>query len=139
MWTVIGIWLAGIPVADQTARTRHDREARIVALDLTDGKRSCACSRMPDEPADLRSTLLQDHVWRQREGLWPKVIGVNLARGGRPARRWVLLLAEGERGVDVVEACRYFDAGDVTARGASWQAVGCPTDVHIEGLVVRGS
>jgi hypothetical protein len=48
----------------------HDREARIVALDIPDRE---AILRVledgPEELLELRATLLQEHVRRQREGL----------------------------------------------------------------------
>ena len=83
MCTVAVMWLAGIPVADKdvlhlaaslrrsrarrhrrTARTRlrrarvSDREAILRVLE--------DCS---EELVELRATLLQEHVWRRREGL----------------------------------------------------------------------
>ena len=83
------MWHAGIPVADnavlrlaaslreaeliETAeRLEHayDREARIVALDVTDLEAILrVLEDSPEELLELRATLLQEHVWRLREGL----------------------------------------------------------------------
>ena len=83
------MWLAGIPVADRAVlrlvaslreaelidtaeRLEHayDREARIVALDIPDREAILrVLEDCPDELLELRATLLQEHVWRKREGL----------------------------------------------------------------------
>ena len=83
------MWLAGIPVADTAVRhlaaslreaelifaaerleRAYDREARIVALDIPDREAILrVLEDCPEELAELRATLLQEHVWRQREGL----------------------------------------------------------------------
>ena len=83
------MWLAGIPVADRAVlhlaaslrqaelvetaeRLEHayDREARIVALDIPDREAILrVLEDCPEELAELRATLLQEHVWRKREGL----------------------------------------------------------------------
>ncbi len=83
------MWLAGIPVADkavlqlaaslreaelvdtaETLERAYDREARIVALDIPDREGILrVLEEYPDELLQLRATLLQAHVWRQREGL----------------------------------------------------------------------
>ena len=83
------MWLAGIPVADKAVlhlaaslreaeltftaerlERAYDREARIVALDNPDREAILrALEDCPEELAELRATLLQEHVWRQREGL----------------------------------------------------------------------
>ena len=48
----------------------YDREARIVALDIPDREAILrVLEECPEEMLDLRATLLQEHVWRQREGL----------------------------------------------------------------------
>ncbi len=82
-------WLAGIPVADKTVlqlagslreaelvetaerlERAYDREARIVALDVTDREAILrVLEECPEELLELRATLLQEHAWRQREGL----------------------------------------------------------------------
>ena len=89
MCTVAVIWLAGIPVADRAVlhlaaslreaelvftaerlERAYDREARIVALDIPDREAILrVLEDCPEELAELRATLLQEHVWRQREGL----------------------------------------------------------------------
>ncbi len=89
MCTVVGMWLAGIPVADKTVlqlagslreaelvetaerlERAYDREARIVALDVTDREAILrVLEECPEELLELRVTLLQEHVWRRREGL----------------------------------------------------------------------
>ena len=81
--------LAGIPVADKAvlrlaAKLReaelvdtaerleqaYDREARIVALDVSDREAILSVlEECPEELLELRATLLQEHVWRKREGL----------------------------------------------------------------------
>ena len=81
--------LAGIPVADRAVlhlaaslreaefvgtavrlERAYDREARIVALDIPDREAILrVLEDCPEELAELRATLLQEHVWRQREGL----------------------------------------------------------------------
>ena len=91
MCTVVVMWLAGIPVADRAVlhlaaslreaelvRTAerleraYDREARIVALDIPDREAILrVLEDCPEELAELRATLLQEHVWRQREGSSP--------------------------------------------------------------------
>ena len=83
------MWLAGLPVAyravlELTRRLReielvataerleraHDREAKIVALDVDDREAILrVLEDCPNELEELRATLLQEHVWRQREGL----------------------------------------------------------------------
>ena len=82
------MWLAGIPVADRAPRARrqpprsrahprrrtvkraYDREARIVALDIPDREAILrVLEECPEELAELRATLLQEHVWRKREAL----------------------------------------------------------------------
>ena len=48
----------------------YDRKARIVALDIPDREAILrVLEDCPEELAELRATLLQEHVWRQREGL----------------------------------------------------------------------
>ena len=48
----------------------YDREARIVALEISDREAILrVLEDCPEELAELRATLLQEHVWRQREGL----------------------------------------------------------------------
>ena len=48
----------------------YDHEARIVALDVTDREAILrVLEDAPEELLELRATLLQEHVWRQREGL----------------------------------------------------------------------
>ena len=84
-----GMWLAGIPVTDKTVlqlaaslreaelidtaeilERAYDREAKIVTLDIPAREADPACARgVPEEMLELRATLLQEHVWRQREGL----------------------------------------------------------------------
>ena len=81
--------LAGIPVADRAilhlaANLReaelvataelleqaYDRETRIVALDIPDREAILrVLADCPEELLELRATLLQEHVWRKREGL----------------------------------------------------------------------
>ena len=88
MCTVVRMWLAGIPVADRAVlqlaaslreaelvdtaerlERAYDREARIVALDIPDREAILrVLEDCPEELAELRATLLQEHVWRQREG-----------------------------------------------------------------------
>jgi hypothetical protein len=83
------MWLAGIPVADRAvlhlaASLREadliasaellegacDREARIMALDIPDCEAILrVLEECPEELLELRATLLQEHVWRKREGL----------------------------------------------------------------------
>ncbi len=83
------MWLAGIPVADKAVlqlaaslrqaelvdtaeilERAYDREARIVALEVTDREAILrVLEECPEELLELRATLLQEHVWRQREGL----------------------------------------------------------------------
>ena len=47
-----------------------DREARIVALDVPDREAILrVLDECPEELLELRATLLQEHVWRQRERL----------------------------------------------------------------------
>jgi hypothetical protein len=47
-----------------------DREARIVALDVPEREAILrVLEDCPEELLELRATLLQEHVWRQREGL----------------------------------------------------------------------
>ena len=83
------VYLAGIPVLDRLVlelarRLRdaelvdtaerlegaYDREARIVALEISDRE---AILRVledgPEEFAELRGVLVNEHVWRKREGL----------------------------------------------------------------------
>ena len=89
MCTVGCMWLAGIPVADKAVlslaasvreaelihtaerlETAYDREARIVALDIPDREAILrVLEDCPDGLLELRATLLQEHVWRQRERL----------------------------------------------------------------------
>jgi hypothetical protein len=48
----------------------YDREARIVALDIPDREAILrVLEDCPEEMLELRPTLLQEHVWRHREGL----------------------------------------------------------------------
>ena len=48
----------------------YDREARIVALDIPDREAILrVLEDCPEELTGLRATLLQEHVWRRREGL----------------------------------------------------------------------
>jgi hypothetical protein len=48
----------------------YDREARIVALDSRDREAILrVLEDRPEEMLELRATLLQEHVWRKREGL----------------------------------------------------------------------
>ena len=48
----------------------YDREARIVALDILDREAILrVLEDCPEELLELRATFLQEHVWRQREGL----------------------------------------------------------------------
>ena len=83
------MWLAGIPVADRAVlllaaslreaeltfaaerlERAYDREARIIALDIPDREAILrALEDCPEELAELRAMLLQEHVWRKREGL----------------------------------------------------------------------
>ena len=83
------MWLACIPVADKAVlqlaaslreaelvdtaerlERAYDREARIVALDITDREAILrVLEECPEELLELRATLLQEHVWRKREGL----------------------------------------------------------------------
>ena len=83
------MWLAGIPVDDKAVlrpaaslreaelvetaeifERAYDREARIVALEVTDREAILrVLEECPEEMLELRATLLQEHVWRQREGL----------------------------------------------------------------------
>ncbi len=82
------MWLAGIPVADKTVlwlaaslreaelvdtaerlEYAYDREARTVALDVPDREAILrVLEECPEGLVELRATLLQEHVWRQREG-----------------------------------------------------------------------
>ena len=91
MCTVVGMWLAGIPVDDRAIlrlaaslreaelidtaerlERAYDREARIVALKVTDREAILrVLEECPEEMLELRATLLQEHVWRQAEGLHP--------------------------------------------------------------------
>jgi hypothetical protein len=66
--------LAAQPPRSRTHRHRleraYDREARIVALDIPDREAIlCVVEDCPEELLELPATLLQEHVWRQREGL----------------------------------------------------------------------
>ena len=83
------MWLARIPVADKAVlqlaaslreaelvdtaerlEQAYDREARIVALDVPDREAILrVLEECPEELLELRVTLLQEHVWRKREGL----------------------------------------------------------------------
>ena len=83
------MWLAGIPVADKIVlrlaadlreaelvdtaeilERAYDHEARIVALDIPDREAILrVLEECPEELLELRATLLQEHVWRKREGL----------------------------------------------------------------------
>jgi hypothetical protein len=85
------MWLAGVPVSDEhvvelVRRLRElslgghadhleralDRGARIVALDVSDREAILqALEGCPDSLADLRSVLVDDHLWRAREGPEP--------------------------------------------------------------------
>ena len=48
----------------------YDREARIVALDIPDCEAILrVLEDCPEEMLELRAMLLQEHVWRQCEGL----------------------------------------------------------------------
>ena len=98
MCTVVRMWLAGIPVADRAVlqlaaslreaelvdtaerlERAYDREARIVALDIPDREAILrVLEDCPEELAELRATLLQEHVWRKREG------ALAHSNGGRP-------------------------------------------------------
>ena len=89
MCTVVDMWLAGIPVADNTVlqlaaslreaelvdtakRLEHayDREARIVALDVPDREAILrVLEECSEELLELRATLLQEAVWRRGEAL----------------------------------------------------------------------
>ena len=89
MCTVVVMWLAGIPVADKAVldlaaslreaelvdtaerlERAYDREARIVALDIPDREAILrVLEECPEGLLELRATLLQEHVWLQREGL----------------------------------------------------------------------
>ncbi len=89
MCTLVVLWLAGIPVADKAVlhlaaslreadliftaerlERAYDREARIVALDIPDREAILrVLEDCPEELGELRATLLQEHVWRKREGL----------------------------------------------------------------------
>ena len=80
MCTVVVMWLAGIPVADKAVlrlagslrqaelvdtaerlERAYDREARIVALDVTDREAILrVLEECPDELLELRATLLQE-------------------------------------------------------------------------------
>ena len=87
--TVGVLWLAGIPgrrqsrpplatslseaeliaTAERLERA-YDREARIVALEIPDREAILrVLEDCPEEMLELRATLLQEHVWRKREGL----------------------------------------------------------------------
>ncbi len=58
-----------IDTAERLERA-YDREARIVALDATDREAILrVLEDCPDELLELRATLLQEQVWREREGL----------------------------------------------------------------------
>ena len=81
------MWLAGIPVADRAVlqpagslreaelvderlERAYDREARIVALDITDREAILrVLEECPEELLELRATLLQERIWLQREAL----------------------------------------------------------------------
>ena len=83
------MWLAGIPVADRDVlqlagslrdaelvgtaerlERAYDREARVIALDIPDREAILpVLEDCPEELGELRATLLQEHVWRKREGL----------------------------------------------------------------------
>ena len=83
------MWLAGVPVSDEhvvelVRRLREsdlddhadhleralDRGARIVALDVSDREAIIqALEGCPDSLADLRGVLVDEHLWRAREGL----------------------------------------------------------------------
>ena len=85
------MWLAGVPVSDEhvvelVRRLREsdlgghadhleralDRGARIVALDVSDREAILqALEGCPDTLADLRGVLVDEHLWRAREGLEP--------------------------------------------------------------------
>ena len=89
MCTVGVMWLAGIPVADRAVlrlaaslrqaelvdtaerlERAYDREARIVALDITDREAILrVLEECPEGLLELRATLLQEAVWRRAEGL----------------------------------------------------------------------
>ena len=48
----------------------YDREARIVALDVPDREAILrVLEECPEDLLELRATLLQEHVWRTRQGL----------------------------------------------------------------------
>ena len=56
--------------AAETLGGAYDREARIVALDITDREAILrVLEECPEELLELRATLLQERVWRRREGL----------------------------------------------------------------------
>ena len=64
--------VAPVEPVDTAERLEHayDREARIVALDITDRKAILrVLEDSPEELLELRATLPQERVWRQREGL----------------------------------------------------------------------
>ena len=90
------MWLAGVPVSDEhvvelVRRLREsdlddhadhleralDRGARIVALDVSDREAIIqALEGCPDSLADLRGVLVDEHLWRAREGLEPWIPSV---------------------------------------------------------------
>ena len=79
--------LAGIPVRDELVlelarlvdddpelatrlEDRYGRDVKVLALDIPE--RETIIQALDDPPAgleELRATLLQEHTWRQREGL----------------------------------------------------------------------
>jgi hypothetical protein len=80
------MYLAGIPVRDQAVldlarlvddplladrlEAAHRREARILALEISERETIIrALDDAPPDLAELRATLLQEHVWRRREGM----------------------------------------------------------------------
>jgi hypothetical protein len=87
------MWLAGVPVSDEhvveLVRRLHasdladhadhleralDRGARIVALDVSDREAIIqALEGCPESLADLRGVLVDEHLWRAREGPEPGI------------------------------------------------------------------
>jgi hypothetical protein len=83
------VFLAGIPVADplvlelarqlrdagfdntaERIESARDRDARIVALEITDRNNLLeVLVDCPDGLGELRATLLKEKVWREREGI----------------------------------------------------------------------
>ena len=58
-----------VAIAERLERA-YDRQARIVALDIPDREPILrVLEDCPEGLVELRATLLQEHVWRKREGL----------------------------------------------------------------------